>query len=245
MLTLLPIKKILGSLGNPAHIFFGPSGYSTTPLRAALGRFRDGRVVDTNGDNFTEGGPEATFFAELPQVHEWIPVPEDVNAAGLNQVFVLAASIIDGKLKHVAVARYYPEYRPLNPWQTHSNDAYSDAISYPVTHYLPLIDVKRDADGYPLMTRDNLEKCLTFGRHPNTGRGFPEEYERLPKRSKEHKHWNDLTIEDKTGFTAVLCGVPLRTYFDKSLTTHRTHPELNVIHRAYYELCRNGAINFQ
>lgn len=139
MLTLLPIDQIWArALGYQFHIFFGPSGYTTTPLRAALCRLRNGNVIDSQGDSFTEGGPEATFFAELPQIHEWIPVPEDVDAAGLNKVFVLAASIIDGKLKHVAVARYYPEYRPLNPWQTHSNDAYTDAASYPVTHYLKL-----------------------------------------------------------------------------------------------------------
>ena len=35
------------------------------------------------------------------------------------------------------VGRWYPEFRPLNPWQTFSNDAYTDGGGEP-THWLPL-----------------------------------------------------------------------------------------------------------
>ena len=37
----------------------------------------------------------------------------------------------------VEVCRYYPEYRPNNPWQNHSNDAFSDGGGAP-THWMPL-----------------------------------------------------------------------------------------------------------
>jgi hypothetical protein len=36
-----------------------------------------------------------------------------------------------------AVGHYDPEYRPLNPWQTHSDDAFTDGGEEP-THWLPL-----------------------------------------------------------------------------------------------------------
>lgn len=35
------------------------------------------------------------------------------------------------------VGRWCPEYRPLNPWQTHSNDAFTDGGCAP-THWIPL-----------------------------------------------------------------------------------------------------------
>lgn len=35
------------------------------------------------------------------------------------------------------VGRWYPEYRPLNPWQTHSNDAFTDG-GEPPTYWAPL-----------------------------------------------------------------------------------------------------------
>lgn len=35
------------------------------------------------------------------------------------------------------VARWYPSYRPLNPWQNHSNDAFTDGGPEP-THWMPL-----------------------------------------------------------------------------------------------------------
>lgn len=35
------------------------------------------------------------------------------------------------------VARYDSEYRPLNPWQTHSNDAFTDGGGEP-THWMEL-----------------------------------------------------------------------------------------------------------
>lgn len=36
-----------------------------------------------------------------------------------------------------AVGHYDPEYRPLNPWQPHSNDAFTDG-GKPPTHWMPL-----------------------------------------------------------------------------------------------------------
>lgn len=36
-----------------------------------------------------------------------------------------------------AVGRYALAYRPLNPWQTYSNDAFTDGGPEP-THWLPL-----------------------------------------------------------------------------------------------------------
>lgn len=36
-----------------------------------------------------------------------------------------------------AAARWYPEYRPLSPWQTHSNDSFLDD-GEPPTHWMPL-----------------------------------------------------------------------------------------------------------
>lgn len=35
------------------------------------------------------------------------------------------------------VCRYYPEYRPLQPWQNHANDSFLDGGEAP-THWLPL-----------------------------------------------------------------------------------------------------------
>ena len=35
------------------------------------------------------------------------------------------------------VCRWYPEYRPRDPWVSHSNDCFSDGGSEP-THWLPL-----------------------------------------------------------------------------------------------------------
>lgn len=37
----------------------------------------------------------------------------------------------------VEVGRYYPEYRPLNPWQTHSNDDFTDGGPEPL-FWMPL-----------------------------------------------------------------------------------------------------------
>ena len=37
----------------------------------------------------------------------------------------------------VEVCRWYPEYRPLNPIQMHSNDAFTDG-GEPATHWAPL-----------------------------------------------------------------------------------------------------------
>lgn len=35
------------------------------------------------------------------------------------------------------VARYYPAFRPLTPWQTHANESFTDGGPEP-THWLPL-----------------------------------------------------------------------------------------------------------
>jgi hypothetical protein len=37
----------------------------------------------------------------------------------------------------VEVCRYLPAYRPLNPWQNHANDAFTDGGPSP-THWAPL-----------------------------------------------------------------------------------------------------------
>lgn len=42
-----------------------------------------------------------------------------------------------------AVGHYDPEYRPLNPWQTHSNDAFTDDGGEP-THWMPLPQKQED-----------------------------------------------------------------------------------------------------
>ena len=42
----------------------------------------------------------------------------------------------------VEVCRYLPEYRPLNPWQNHSNDSFTDG-GEPPTHWAPLPEMPR------------------------------------------------------------------------------------------------------
>ena len=37
----------------------------------------------------------------------------------------------------VGVCRYYPEYRPKDPWQNHSNDSFRDGGA-PPSHWMPL-----------------------------------------------------------------------------------------------------------
>lgn len=39
----------------------------------------------------------------------------------------------------VEVCKYYPEYRPLQPWVNHSNDSFLDGGEGP-THWMPLPD---------------------------------------------------------------------------------------------------------
>lgn len=41
------------------------------------------------------------------------------------------------------VGHYDPEYRPRNPWQTYSNDAFTDSGG-PATHWLPLPEIEED-----------------------------------------------------------------------------------------------------
>lgn len=41
----------------------------------------------------------------------------------------------------VEVCRWCPEYRPLNPWQNHANDAFSDGGAEP-THWAPLPEIE-------------------------------------------------------------------------------------------------------
>lgn len=53
-------------------ILWGPSGYSNVPWRCAVGRragrteHADGRFIDSDGNDFTDGGEDATHFSELP-----------------------------------------------------------------------------------------------------------------------------------------------------------------------------------
>lgn len=65
----------------------------------------------------------------------WLPI----STAPRDGTFVLIAGL-SGYMTtplRVAVARYYPEYRPLNPWQTHSNDAFEDDGPEPL-FWMPL-----------------------------------------------------------------------------------------------------------
>lgn len=41
------------------------------------------------------------------------------------------------------VGHWDPEHRPLNPWQTHSNDAFTDGGSDP-THWCPIPSLPQD-----------------------------------------------------------------------------------------------------
>jgi hypothetical protein len=41
------------------------------------------------------------------------------------------------------VCRWYPEYRPLNPWQNHSDEAFTDGGSEP-THWCQIPSVPQD-----------------------------------------------------------------------------------------------------
>lgn len=50
-------------------LLFGPSGYTSTSLRAAVCRFREGYVSPWRnhaGDAFTDGGPAPTHWMPLP-----------------------------------------------------------------------------------------------------------------------------------------------------------------------------------
>ena len=44
----------------------------------------------------------------------------------------------------VEVCRWYPEYRPLNPWQNHANDAFSDGGGPPL-YWMPLPEPPKEA----------------------------------------------------------------------------------------------------
>lgn len=48
-------------------VLWGPSGYAPVGWRCAVGQRRpSGTFVTHSGDRFTDGGPEATHFSELP-----------------------------------------------------------------------------------------------------------------------------------------------------------------------------------
>lgn len=66
---------------------------------------------------------------------EWKPI----ETAPKDGTFIILAgpSGYSSTPLRVEVARYYPEYRPRNPWQTHSNDAFTDGGDAP-THWMPL-----------------------------------------------------------------------------------------------------------
>ena len=66
---------------------------------------------------------------------QWQPI----NTAPRDSTFVLLAgpSGYNTTPLRVEVGRYYAEYRPLNPWQNHSNDAFTDG-GEPPTLWMPL-----------------------------------------------------------------------------------------------------------
>jgi hypothetical protein len=62
-----------------------------------------------------------------------------IESAPTDGTWILLAgpSGYTGTALRVEVGRYYPAYRPLNPWQNHSNDAFTDGGPGP-THWMPL-----------------------------------------------------------------------------------------------------------
>ena len=72
---------------------------------------------------------------------QWLPIPLTVDTSKApfdGEFYLLAApSGYTTTPLRVEVGRWYPEYRPRQPWQTHSNDDYTDGGALP-THYMPL-----------------------------------------------------------------------------------------------------------
>jgi hypothetical protein len=68
-------------------------------------------------------------------VNTWRPI----ETAPRDGTFILLAGpsgYVTTPLR-VEVGRYLPRHRPLNPWQNHANDSFTDGGPLP-THWLPL-----------------------------------------------------------------------------------------------------------
>ena len=77
----------------------------------------------------------ARALLALAAEREWRPI----ESAPRDGTWILIAgnSGYNTTPLRVSVARYYPEYRPHNPWQTHSDDAFTDGGDLPI-YWLPL-----------------------------------------------------------------------------------------------------------
>lgn len=77
----------------------------------------------------------ATLAELIASAHEWEPIA----TAPKDGTFILLAgpSGYSTTPLRVEVGRWYPEYRPGSPWQTHSNDDFTDGGPEP-THWMPL-----------------------------------------------------------------------------------------------------------
>jgi len=64
---------------------------------------------------------------------------QPMSTAPLNRTWVIlfGDSGYTGTPYRCEVCRYDPEYRPLNPWQNHANNAFSDGGEQPIG-WLPL-----------------------------------------------------------------------------------------------------------
>ena len=139
-------------------LLFGPSGYMGTPLRCAVGCFKaDYRPfwINHNNDAFTDGGEEPTY---------WMPIPygelRSIDTAPKNKKYILlaGASGYNAPLRF-EVARYDAEYRPLDPWQNHANDAFSDGGTKPL-YWVPLPQIPAVSKTSRDFPEDSHPECL-------------------------------------------------------------------------------------
>ncbi len=90
------------------------------------------RVMDGHRMNQILG--ELRRVAHAPNAG-WLPI--DTAPRDGTWILLAGPSGYGSTPLRVEVCRYDPDYRPLNPWQTHSNDAFTDGGPEP-THWLPL-----------------------------------------------------------------------------------------------------------
>lgn len=69
---------------------------------------------------------------------------QPIETAPRNGTFILLAGPSGYRTTplRVEVCSYEPDYRPHNPWQTHSRDAFTDGGEEP-THWMPLPEMPR------------------------------------------------------------------------------------------------------
>jgi len=82
-----------------------------------------GGVIDTDGWSNS---------ATVPELQPIETAPKDGR-----YILLFGPSGYTTTLLHCEVCRWYPEYRPIDPWVTHSNDCFSDGGEAP-THWMPL-----------------------------------------------------------------------------------------------------------